>query len=301
MTYAVGIVPAKLAAIAELQRRGASVTLLLDSLAMVRAVAEAAAGLDATFSVLVEIDTGGRRGGVEPESPALLAIGRAIYGQAPRLQLKGVLTHAGQSYHGRSAKEIEAIAEQERAGVVRAAERVRAASLPCPVVSAGSTPTVIQARALDGVTEVRPGVYTLCDLDQVGLGSCDVGDIAASVLATVIGHNRSAGRVLVDAGGLALSKDVSAQEFMPDVGYGLVCPAEGGAPIPGLLVDSVHQEHGLIAARTGELPWDRLPIGARVRILPNHVCMTVAPYDRYHVVEGGTDVVAVWDKATGWH
>jgi len=122
------------------------------------------------------------------------------------------------------------------------------------------------------------------------------------VLATVIGHNRRSGRAIIDAGGLALSKDTSAAEFRDDVGFGLVCPLmAGAAPLPGHCVADVHQEHGLVGGPGGGLPdWERLPIGARVRVLPNHACMTAGPFPRFHVVGEEVEVVAVWDRVTGW-
>jgi D-serine deaminase-like pyridoxal phosphate-dependent protein len=167
-------------------------------------------------------------------------------------------------------------------------------------VSAGSTPTAVHAGSLEGVTELRPGVYVFFDLDQVGIGACAIEDIAVSVLASVIGHNRRAGRVLIDAGALALSKDVSAGEFMSHVGYGLVCPAGSTVPMDGLYVAEVHQEHGLIAAAEGAPPYDVLPIGSKVRVLPNHACITAAAHPAYHVVEGGPEVIARWERANGW-
>jgi D-serine deaminase-like pyridoxal phosphate-dependent protein len=63
----------------------------------------------------------------------------------------------------------------------------------------------------------------------------------------------------------------------------------------------VHQEHGLIAAVDGALPYETLPVGSRVRILPNHACMTAAAYNSYHVVDGGEDVVETWDRVNGWY
>jgi D-serine deaminase-like pyridoxal phosphate-dependent protein len=155
------------------------------------------------------------------------------------------------------------------------------------------------ARSLEGVTEMRPGVYTLMDLYQMAIGVCRREDIAASVLATVIGHNPRTGRILVDAGALALSQDKGAASLMEHVGFGWVC-AEKGERLDGLYVAEVNQEHGMIAAASGAAPFDRLPVGARVRILPNHACMMAAPYARYNVVERGDEVVAVWDKASGW-
>lgn len=299
ITYAVGIAPTKIEAVVALQRSGVRMTLVTDSEAMARAAGEKAAALGARLRLLVELDTGDGRAGVLPDSNELTAVAATVHA-APGLELAGVLTHAGQSYKCRGAASIRAVAEAERAGAVRAAERLRAAGLPCPVVSVGSTPTAMFAERLDGVTEIRPGVYTLMDLFQMSIGVCGREDLACSVLATVIGHNRRTGRILTDAGGLALSKDVSAHETLAAVGYGFVADEHGRA-LDGLFVAAVSQEHGQIAAASGEPPWDRLPIGAKLRVLPNHVCMMAAPYDRYHVVEkDGTEIVAVWDKATGW-
>jgi len=87
---------------------------------------------------------------------------------------------------------------------------------------------------------------------------------------------------------------------MENTGYGWVCDATSGKPIDGLYVAETNQEHGMVAAASGTPPFATLPIGARVRVLPNHVCMMAAPYAQYHVIEGGDAVVAVWDKATGW-
>ncbi len=299
ITYAVGIVPGKLEEAARIQREGARITLIADSAEAVAGTAGRAAGLDARFPLLIEIDTGGLRGGVAPDSDELIALGRAI-DAAPGLELEGVLTHAGQSYGCQGATQIRAVAEAERAGVVAAAERLRAAGLPCPVVSAGSTPTAVHAERLDGVTELRPGVYVFFDLDQVGIGSCTREDIALTVLASVIGHNRRAQRILIDAGALALSKDISAGAFMSHVGYGLVCPVGASAPMNGLHVAEVHQEHGLIAAADGAPPYEALPVGAKVRILPNHACITAAAHAAYQVVDGGDEVVDQWERVNGW-
>ena len=299
ITYAVGIVPGKLDEVAALQHNGARLTVIADNAGAVAGAAARAAALDARFHLLIEVDTGGLRGGVAPDSDELIALGRAI-AAAPGLELEGVLTHAGQSYNCQGSEQIRTVAEAERAGVVAAAERLRAAGLPCPVVSAGSTPTAVHAESLEGVTQLRPGVYMFFDLDQVGIGSCAREDIALTVLASVIGHNRRAARILIDAGALALSKDISAGAFMSDVGYGLVCPAGASTPMDGLYVAEVHQEHGLIAAAGGAPPYEALPVGAKVRILPNHACITAAAHSAYQVVEGSGEVVDRWERVNGW-
>lgn len=299
ITYAVGMVPSKLPEALALKGQGVVLTLLIDSMAAAQGLAERLSDEKAELSILIEIDTGGGRAGIEPESAEILAIAQFLE-NADRMRLAGVLTHAGHSYGCRNIDAIKAVAEEERSGVVRAAERLRDAGFSCPVVSAGSTPTAVHADSLEGLTEMRPGVYVFGDLDQVGIGSCAMEDIALSVLASVTGHNRRTGRILIDAGGLALSKDVSAGSSFGKVGYGLVCPMESSTPLSDLYVAGVHQEHGLIAAREGEPPYDAFPIGSRVRVLPNHACMTAAAYSRYQVIDGGTDVVDQWDRVNGW-
>ena len=261
------------------------------------AVAEHAAGNSSTFDVLIEVDTGEGRAGLPPDSDDLLEIGR-ILDAAPGVALAGVLTHAGHSYACEGPEGIRDVAEEERAGIVAAAERLRAAGLPCPIVSTGSTPTATHVEDVSGVTEMRPGVYMFNDLKQLSIGSCARGDLALSVLASVIGQNRRHGHLLLDAGALALSKDISAHDADPAIGYGEVCDAETLEPLAGLHVAGVSQEHGVVPVDDPTM-FDRLPIGARVRILPNHACITAAGYDRYHVLENGA-VTEEWDRVNGW-
>jgi len=299
MIYGVGISLDKLARVARLQAGGARVAVITDSLDVARGIGARAAELGARFEVLIELDTGDGRAGLGPDSEALIEIGQALDGAAD-VDLRGVLTHAGQSYGCREIADLEAVAETERAGAVAGAERLRAAGLPCPVVSVGSTPTAMHARNLEGVTEMRPGVYVFNDVFQADIHSCALGDIAVSVLATVTGHHRARGEIVIDAGGLALSKDRSTQSGPRDIGYGLVVDAAGGASLPELHVARVSQEHGVVTAPGGALPFDALPPGARVRVLPNHACFTAAAYEGYHVIAGSDEVEAEWPRVNGW-
>ena len=208
------------------------------------------------------------------DSAALIELGQVLH-RLPGIRLEGVLTHAGHSYSGRSIEAIEHIAEAERLCAVTAAERLRAAGLPSPVVSVGSTPTATHGRIFDGVTEVRCGVYMFGDMMQSEIGSCDRSDIALSVLATVIGHRRDLNSVLIDAGALALSKDrsTSAEGLPEDIGFGLIMDVTATSRVEGVKVGHVYQEHGMLVSE-GPFPFEELPVGSRVRILPNHACMT---------------------------
>ncbi len=289
LTYAVGIAPQKLDRVAAIQASGARVGVITDDVDVAIAIAARADALSATFDAWIEIDCGQHRGGVDADDAALIAIGRAL-ASSPRVTLRGVLTHAGHSYACRSVDAIARVAEEERASAVRAAERLRGATIACPEVSVGSTPTAIHARALDGVTEIRPGVYVFGDLFQAAIGSCAVDDLAVSVLATVIG--RKDGALWIDAGALALSQDRSMDGL--GGGYGEVVGVDL-SPLPGRpRVDAVNQVHGRVR---GDVPLD-LPIGARVRVLPNHACLTAAMFDRYHVIEEAR-VVAEWPRLRG--
>ncbi|MDP6389259.1 MAG: alanine racemase [Alphaproteobacteria bacterium] len=297
IAYAVGIAPARLDRVAAIRTKGCALKILTDNAPAAEAVAEHAAGNSSTFDVLIEVDTGEGRAGLPPDSDDLLEIGR-ILDAAPGVALAGVLTHAGHSYACEGPEGIRDVAEEERAGIVAAAERLRAAGLPCPIVSTGSTPTATHVEDVSGVTEMRPGVYMFNDLKQLSIGSCARGDLALSVLASVIGQNRRHGHLLLDAGALALSKDISAHDADPAIGYGEVCDAETLEPLAGLHVAGVSQEHGVVPVDDPTM-FDRLPIGARVRILPNHACITAAGYDRYHVLENGA-VTEEWDRVNGW-
>jgi D-serine deaminase-like pyridoxal phosphate-dependent protein len=296
--YGVGIIPAKLPAIAELRRQGVNLRVVTDNLSVARAIADAAKNGD-TFSVFIEIDSGGGRAGLPfPELPGLLDIARVLHG-APGVELAGVMTHAGHSYHQSTPDGIAAVAEQERLAIVTAAENIRAAGIPCPIVSGGSTPTATWSRDFTGITEMRPGVYVFNDLDQALIGSCAPEDLALSVLASIIGHYPHRNQMLVDAGALALSKDISAQEFQPKVGYGTIA----NAPSKDMAVSECSQEHGFVTS-SDPMPYGNMPIGTRVRILPNHACITAAAYDKYYVVDsdldGGKSVVDVYDRINGW-
>jgi len=299
ITYAVGLSPDKIQRTRELVARGVDLSVLIDSLDQAQALVEAARDGGAMPGVLIEIDCDGHRGGVLPDDPALVAIADTL--KHGGVDLRGVLTHAGESYGARGGVGLSEAAEQERWAAVTAAERLHEAGHAAPVVSVGSTPTAHFANNLDGVTEVRAGVFMFFDLVMHGIGVCSLDDIALSVVATVIGHRPEKGWILTDAGWMAMSRDRGTQRHPVDQGYGLVCDIDG-QPFADLIIDDASQEHGIIKARPGSgaaLP--DLPLGARVRILPNHACATGAQHDSYDVVETGSrDVTAVWPRMRGW-
>jgi D-serine deaminase-like pyridoxal phosphate-dependent protein len=299
ITYAVGIAPSKLDRVEALRRSGVDLSVILDNTTQARAVADASRRSGDRIPALIEIDADGHRAGLSPDDPEILEVARALVEGGA--ELRGVLVHAGESYNRFTPDDLAAAAENERAAVVEAAERLRAAGYPSPVVSVGSTPTSHFARNLDGVTEVRAGVYVFQDLVMAGIGVCTLDDIAISVVATVIGHRPEKGWIITDAGWMAMSRDRGTASQAVDQGYGVVTSMDG-TPYEDLVVVRASQEHGTMAIRPGsDAPLPDLPIGTRVRVFPNHACATTAQHERYVVFPTGSDEVsAEWEIFRGW-
>lgn len=277
LIYAVGISPQKLPEVARIRRSGCDLKIILDSPEAANFVSDFCMSEGCVIPVLLEIDVDGHRSGIDPESDELI---HTAYGLRHGAILAGVLTHAGGSYDHAGREAAAAAAENERAGIVRAAERLREAGYQIGIVSAGSTPTFMAAKSMDGVTEIRAGVYAFCDLFQANIGACSIDDIAGSVLTTVIGHRAAKNQIIVDAGWMAMSRDRGTATQATDYGYGLVCDINGTPLLEGgLIMTGANQEHGIISARSNvDLDLSAFPIGTRLRILPNHACPTAAPH-----------------------
>jgi D-serine deaminase-like pyridoxal phosphate-dependent protein len=297
LLYAVAITPDKFERVGKLVDAGARMALVLDDAEIADSVARWFTAARKRIRVFVEIDCDGHRSGIDPESSELISIARLL-DRASGVELAGVMTHAGASYECTTNEEIVAMAERERGCASRAAQRIRAAGMSCADVSIGSTPTILFARSLHGITEARVGVAYFNDVTMVGLGVCEIQDIALSVLTTVIG--RQASRLIVDAGWMALSADRGRASQRVFDGYGLVADLQGGV-IGDLGVVGTNQEHGIIASKSGAaMAFERFPIGSRVRILPNHACASAAAFSEYHVHGSDGRILTRWQRCSGW-
>ena len=287
ITYAVPIAPEKLARAAALAARIERLNILLDSEAALRAVEEFHAAHGVVFDIFLKVDCGYHRAGVDPNDPDSARLAIAI-SQSPAAHFQGLLTHAGHSYNASGVEEIRRIAAEE----IESLSRFRAfLGMDDLTRSIGSTPTTSIVDSFSDTDEVRPGNYVFFDAFQATLGSCSRDDIAVSVLSTVVGSYPERGEAIIDAGALALSKDVSPEHLDPNFGFGLVCDIDL-RPLSARLV-SLSQEHGKL--KTGS----PLAVGTRVRVMPNHSCLTAAMYDRYHVIDGGA-IVDEWRPVRGW-
>lgn len=297
--YAVPLAADRIPRIAALLRAGTQVVCVAHDPDAVAVFAEQAAAEGVVLPLVIDVDVDHHRSGIEAGDPGFLAMARAIH-SAPSLALRGLMVYAGASYDAPDPSAVTDLAERIRAGGVAARDLLRREGLPCDMVSYGSSPGTLFARSLEGLTESRAGVYPFQDLFQAGIGACAVDDIALTVLTQVTARQPAQGRFFIDAGGLALSKDRSTAGHDFDAGYGLVCDLDGRV-LPGLVVSAASQEIATVTARDGTPPDPAaFPVGRRLRILPNHSCFTAAAHDRYHVVDGGREVAAVWDRVNGW-
>ena len=164
-------------------------------------------------------------------------------------------------------------------------QRLSPEGVVVPGISVGSTPTMTRVKRLPGVTEVRPGNYAVFDHTQTVLGSCRLNRCAVTVLATVVSAQPEGDHCVVDAGALALSKELSHPlSASPTMGE-IYTFYRDGILSDDLRVTSLSQEHGLLS--------ERLAVGERVRILPNHACLAIACFDHMVVVQG-EEVVDRW-------
>ena len=295
--YAVSVAPNKFEHAANLIKRGCDLKMVVDSQEMAALVAEDGRQRGLSYKLLIELDTDGHRSGAAPDGDDLLQIGRVLH-DAPGTCLTGVMTHAGESYGCRTPEALLAIARQERDLTVAAAARLREAGMNVPVVSIGSTPTALAVDHLEGVTEVRAGVYSFFDLVMTGVGVCEPNDIAVSVLTSVIGRQQAKGWLITDAGWMAISRDRGTADQTIDYGFGMVLDVDG-EPFGDLIVSGANQEHGIISSPSGETPLPSFEATKLLRVLPNHACATAAQHDKYYVV-ADNKVIAEWPRINRW-
>jgi D-serine deaminase-like pyridoxal phosphate-dependent protein len=290
ITYAVPIAPDKLERAATLATRIERLSILIDSEVTLRAVEAYATSLGVVFDAFLKVDCGYHRAGVDPESPDSARLAIAM-GRSEAVHFQGLLTHAGHSYNAPDATEIRRIAAEESASLTRFRALLAAEGLGEIVRSIGSTPTASVVDQFTECEEVRPGNYVFFDAFQATIGSCRLDDVAVSVLTTVVGAYPERQSLIVDAGALALSKDAGPSHIEPGFGFGLVCDLDL-RPLPMRIV-ALSQEHGKIET---SVP---VPVGTRLRILPNHSCLTAAMFDCYQVLDRGR-VVDQWRPVRGW-
>ncbi len=237
-------------------------------------------GTDAgSIEVLIEVDSGHHRSGVLPDEVVDVARAAASAG----LNVAGVFTFPGHSY--KPGMPVGA-ASNENESLGTAAKALTQAGFDVKTISGGSTPTALISGDT-AATELRPGVYVFGDAQQLELDRCNWDDVALTVAATVVSRHEARDgnmrRVVVDAGSKILGSD------RPDwaAGYGRL------PEYPEARVTALSEHHATVVwPDSSELP----PLGTRLQVIPNHVCLTMNLVDEVTVVRGG-DVVEHWTVA----
>jgi len=285
ITWAVPVPLSRMAEVTELAER-VTLRVLVDDPAAADALEAAARDAGRAVHVWLEVDCGYHRSGVDPSAPDAAALARRL-AESEDLVFDGLLTHAGHSYAAADDAARRRVAAQERDVTTAFADRLRAAGVAVPAVSIGSTPSMAAATSLEGVDEVRPGNYAFYDWMQAAAGVCAPGDVAVSVLTTVISHRDDLPHCIVDAGALAMSKDPGPGDPALRRGLGPVYAGLAGAALePRVSLGHVSQEHGFVEGPAAEDVRGRFRVGERLRVMPNHSCLTAAMFDEYWVVRG---------------
>lgn len=273
----------KLARLLALPAAGA-LTVALDSRAALEPLASAANAAAREIGVLIELDLGMGR------------VGIADAGEAASLcelctQLEGVRWRGIMFYPGHIREHVDeqdASLESVDAQLQHVLRLLDGRGLHPEIVSAGSTPAASASHRIRGLTEIRPGTYIFNDRTTAAIGACAWEDCAYSVLATVVSTAVS-GQAVVDAGSKALFREElrgSAQS-----GFGALLDR------PEVVVKGMSEEHGLLDL--SGTSW-RPRVGERVRIVPNHVCVSVNLHDTIRGVRGERIETSWPVAARGW-
>ena len=230
--------------------------------------------------VLVKVDVGFHRCGIDPDAAGAADMVARI-ASLPGLRFKGLLSHAGQAYGAMSDAETRAIAAAEATVLLDLAARVAGLGVPCEEISVGATPTARFSMEIEGLTELRPGNFVYYDRTQVALGAAAWDDCALTVLARVVSRP-AANRLILDCGSKTLSNDL-ARGSGDTRGHGVVLQALNVAePDTRLLIERLSEEHANVAV-VGE---SSLAPGDLVRVVPNHSCVVSNLVDAVWRVDG---------------
>lgn len=261
------------------------VSIIVDHPAVARGWSEVMRAAGRSLDVLVKVDVGSHRCGIDASTPVGLDFVRLV-SALPGLRLCGLLSHAGHSYGADSPEALASIARDEAAMLRRLAEEARGDGISIEEISVGATPTARFSVAEAGVTELRPGTYAYFDRTQVAFGAARLQDCALTVLAMVV-SKPARDRIVLDCGSKTLSTDpprgFSQPPAAPPAGYGAVLSdLDAHAIDETLLIARLSEEHAVVTAMSGST---RLEPGDLVRVLPNHVCPVSNLVDCVRLIE----------------
>jgi D-serine deaminase-like pyridoxal phosphate-dependent protein len=243
----------------------------VDNLAAIEALAEAMGEEPDRLQVVVEVDCGARRSGAPPAAVGDLARAARRRGLVP----VGVYTYPGHGSSGPGSR--QPAAQEQQAALTAAVRSLGDVGITAEVVSAGSTPTVAFSTS-SVITEIRPGEYVFCDLNNTRLGACADDQVALFVAATVV-SDWVPDQVILDVGTKALGREGS-----PERGYGAVAGTKA-------VLAKLNEYHGFLPLPAGDF---RPRVGAVVPVVPNHVCPVVVNFEELIVTDSDGTSLERW-------
>jgi D-serine deaminase-like pyridoxal phosphate-dependent protein len=255
----------------------ASISIIVDHLGVARGWSDAMCAAGRRLDVLVKVDVGFHRCGIDPRASSAEDFIHDVASMAG-LRLRGLLSHAGHGYDATSQDQLRAVAAREAEILIGLRDRATVSGIAIEELSVGATPTLRFSATERGLTELRPGNYVYFDRTQVALGAAALSDCALTVLATVVSRPAS-DRIILDCGSKTLTTD---QARVAAPGYGVVLARDGSTVDQNLSIERLSEEHATVRV-IGDTT---LEPGDRVRVLPNHSCVVSNLVDEIRLVDG---------------
>jgi D-serine deaminase-like pyridoxal phosphate-dependent protein len=253
---------------------------IVDHIEVARGWSAAMQAAGREIDVLVKVDVGLHRCGIDPAGAGAVEFVTAI-AKMEGLRFRGLLSHAGHAYGAMSEEETAGIARAEAGMLNGLAARVRAAGIAVEEISVGATPTARFSVREEGITEIRPGNYIYYDRTQVALGAAAWRQCALTVLARVV-TTHAPDRIIFDSGSKTLTNDLARGASNP-MGHGAVLSSlESDEPDDTLVIERLSEEHAAVRASRPS----HLKPGDLVRIVPNHSCVVSNLVDQVWIVDG---------------
>lgn len=229
--------------------------------------------LKAHVNIWIKIDVGSHRTGILWNNfSQILELVQEVKG-IEILSFKGILTHAGHSYLGKSKEEIRSIYLDSVSKMKDVQTKLKQNGFLDVEISVGDTPTCSIVEDLSTVDEIRPGNFVFYDVMQLRLGSCSEKDIALAIACPVVAKHKDRFEIVIYGGAIHLSKDFIVLEDGTKIfGYVSLLEKNGWSPsVKNTYVSSLSQEHGII--KTHENFFEKVKIGDILVILPIHSCL----------------------------
>jgi len=242
-----------------------TVRVAVDSQVGLQALAEAAQAAGSTIGILVDLDVGFHRTGVQTPQAAL-ELAQFVDSKTPSLRLDGLFFYPGHVWASAADQANEL--GQVDAKLREVISLWKAVGLQANIVSGGSTPAMLQSHLVTCQTETRPGTYIYNDMNTVRGNFCSLEDVAAAVVCTVVSTSVP-GKAIVDGGTKTFTSDRNFPS--PDSGFGYI------VEYPHAKLARMSEEHGELEFEANS---PRPRVGERVTIIPNHICPCVNLHDQ---------------------